>query len=52
VTYLQLITSHLERNGASAELITAVEDYLEHAYPHQGIRLVKRMVDGREAGQS
>ena len=35
MTYLQLITSHLERNGASAELITVVEDYLEHAYPHQ-----------------
>jgi hypothetical protein len=35
VTYLQLITSHLERNGASAELITVVEDYLEHAHPHQ-----------------
>jgi hypothetical protein len=35
VTYLQLITSHLERNGASAELITVVEDYLEHVHPHQ-----------------
>jgi hypothetical protein len=34
VTYLQLITRHLERNGASAELITVVEDYLEHAHPH------------------
>ncbi len=35
MTYLQLITSHLERNGASAELIAVVEDYLEHAHPHQ-----------------
>ena len=35
MTYLQLITSHLERNGASAELITVVEDYLERAHPHQ-----------------
>ena len=35
MTYLQLITSHLERNGASAELITVVEDYLEHVHPHQ-----------------
>ena len=34
ITYLQLITSHLERSGASAELITVVEDYLEHAHPH------------------
>jgi len=34
MAYLQLITSHLERNGASAELITVVEDYLEHAHPH------------------
>jgi hypothetical protein len=34
VTYLQLITSHLEKNGASPELITVVEDYLEHAHPH------------------
>ena len=35
MTYLQLITSHLERNGASAELITVVEHYLERAHPHQ-----------------
>src|SRR5258708_6142343 len=34
MTYLQLITRHLERNDASAELITVVEDYLEHAHPH------------------
>ena len=34
MTYLQLITRHLERNGASAELITVVEDYLEHGHPH------------------
>jgi hypothetical protein len=34
ITYLQLITNHLERSGASAELITVVEDYLEHAHPH------------------
>ena len=34
MTYLQLITRHFERNGASAELITVVEDYLEHAHPH------------------
>jgi hypothetical protein len=35
VTYLQLITSHLEKNGASPELITVVEDYLEHAPANQ-----------------
>ena len=33
MTYLQLISSYLERNGASAELISVVEDYLEHAHP-------------------
>jgi len=31
MSYLQLITSYLEKNGASPELITVVEDYLEHA---------------------
>jgi hypothetical protein len=34
MTYLQLITRHLERNGASAELVTVVEAYLEHGHPH------------------
>src|SRR6266478_5328710 len=33
MTYLQLITSHLERNGASPELVTVVEDYLKNAHP-------------------
>jgi hypothetical protein len=33
MTYLQLITSYLERSGASPELITVVEDYLENAHP-------------------
>ena len=34
MTYLHFITQHLERNGAPAELITVVEDCLEHAHPH------------------
>ena len=34
MTYLRLITRYLEKNGASAELITVVEDYLEHGHPH------------------
>src|SRR4030088_1185961 len=34
MTYLHFITQHLERNGASAALITVVEDYLEHTHPH------------------
>jgi hypothetical protein len=34
VTYLELITSYLQRSGASPELVALVEDYLEHAHPH------------------
>jgi hypothetical protein len=30
VSYLELITSYLHRSDASLELITVVEDYLEH----------------------
>jgi hypothetical protein len=33
MTYLQLINSHLQRNCASLELITLVEDYLKNAHP-------------------
>ena len=31
MTYLELITSYLEKSGASPELITVVAEYLEHA---------------------
>ena len=34
MTYLQLITGYLQRQGASLELIAVVEDYLKHAHPH------------------
>src|SRR5258708_38736366 len=34
MTYLDLVSSHIEKNGGSPELIAAVRDYLEHAHPH------------------
>ena len=34
MTYLELITSYLQRSGASPELVALVEDYLEHTHPH------------------
>ena len=33
MTYLQLITRHLERTSASTELVALVIDYLENAHP-------------------
>jgi hypothetical protein len=35
MTYFDLVSSHIEKNGGSPELIAAVRDYLENAHPHQ-----------------
>jgi hypothetical protein len=34
MTYLDLVSSHIEKNGGSPELIAAVRDYLKNAHPH------------------
>jgi hypothetical protein len=36
MTYLDLVSSHIEKNGGSPELIAAVRDYLKNAHPHDG----------------
>ena len=33
MTYLDLVSSHIEKNGGSPELIAAVRDYLKNAHP-------------------
>src|SRR5712671_5733277 len=35
MTYFDLVSSHIEKNGGSTEFIAAVRDYLENAHPHQ-----------------
>ena len=34
MTYLDLVSSHIEKNGGSSELIAAVREYLKNAHPH------------------
>ena len=36
MTYLELVSSYIKKNGGDADLITAVTDYPEHAHPHDG----------------
>jgi hypothetical protein len=36
MTYLELVSSYIKKNGGDADLITAVIDYLENAHPHDG----------------
>src|SRR5690242_4268047 len=33
MTYLDLVSSHIEKNGGSPELIAVVRDYLKNAHP-------------------
>jgi hypothetical protein len=36
MTYLELVSSYIKKNGGDADLITAVNDYLENAHPQYG----------------
>ncbi|HET9377067.1 MAG TPA: hypothetical protein VFO40_18985 [Chthoniobacterales bacterium] len=35
MTYLDLVTSHIRRNGGDDALVSAVEDYLKNGHPHE-----------------
>jgi len=39
MTYFDLVSSHIEKNGGSPELIAAVRDYLEKRTPAPGASL-------------
>jgi len=34
MTYLELVSSYIKKNGGDADLITTVTGYLENAHPH------------------